>query len=142
MLKNAVVGPAGGREINYYNVMWRWCGGDAPIGIIGRFPVRPAPFPRECRGLSWVTRAAIAGAALMVAGCIPSSGQDARQDARKDKPAVEFRQIHRIPSVASIYLLTDNENGCQYLVIEWKDFSIAPRLGPDGKIICRSEARP
>jgi hypothetical protein len=33
-------------------------------------------------------------------------------------------------------IITDKETGCQYVITAWRDVSLTPRLGKDGKPIC------
>lgn len=81
------------------------CGRICPIDLAGVSLALPAP-SRECRGLSWVARMAMVGAALMVAGC----ERDADIASRNLSQAADMFEINRrvvfYNSITGEYILT------------------------------------
>jgi hypothetical protein len=76
----------------------------------------------------------LCAAALLLVGC------DLDETTTSPSQTFNYRDTGSIGqrrTKASTGVITDIETGCQYIVTAWREVSLTPRLGADGKPICR-----
>lgn len=75
-------------------------------------------------------------AALALSGC------DEMQDARGFDARMDGKVLRETSLTGKIGSVTDRETGCEYIVIGFTQPTLTPRLGNDGRPICRPVSKP